>query len=655
MNKIFYLSLSLFILLSSAVYAQDFLGKVTVTELAEPRNTSFPNAKAVVLNEEIQVEFEYDYEYGFRVNETVSRKIKLYDNSAKEQLSFSIPYAPKGYSKEDLTITVSNIYRLIGGKVVKEKSAKETLSDIDKGNWREKGVSYDSAKAGDIIEYTYTKTTSYIDELPEWYIQNDLPKESATYTVFFPEYFSYSIVQKGDVKLKEQDFPMRIDLKGLNRTFVSSGVNAIQKVFTAKSVPAYEVEPFLNNPSNYISSVRFDLQQVQFPGNSAEKVMQTEKEFYTDLIKNRGFGKELKQDRFLKNELNVENYKDLTTEQKVNKILSIVQSRVKWNNEYSLFAQNGIKPTYYKGVGNNADINLLLTAMLRYVGVKANPVLISTRSNGVKTVWQRNFYNHIIVAVEVNNLVYLVDAINPHTALNILTPEDLNGKGTIIYDNAQIAEVDLMPRFVSSLNKKFLMTLNANGTISGQVIENYNNYEALNFRTVYDGSEWRLGKWFESQHFGLAVNDIKVYDSKDNTKDVRVVYSFSKNNGTIVFNNKLFVSPFQFYPLLENPFSNEKRSNPIYIGYPELDNYQVAINIPDGYQVTELPKGISMKIEDSGLELQTKFEQKENQIICTLVFVKAKGCIDTKDYDSVRNVYVQLLEQLKTQVTLEKK
>lgn len=655
MNKIISLSLNLFILFSTAVYAQDFLGKVTVTELAEPSNTSFPKAKAVVLNEAIQVEFEYDYEYGFRVNETVSRKIKLYDSSAKEQLSFAIPYAPKGYSKEDMTITVSNIYRLIGGKVVKEKSVKETLNDIDKGNWREKGVSYDNAKAGDIIEYTYMKTTSYIDELPEWFIQNDLPKEKTTYMIMVPEYFMYSIVQKGDIKLKEQDYTKRVNFRGLNGAFGNTEVNVIQKVFSAQLVPAYEVEPYLDNPSNYIATVRFDLQQVQFSHSPVEKVMQEEKAFYADLIKNRGFGRELKQDKFLKKEMNIEEYKSLPVEDQLTKVLTEVQARVKWNNEYGIFIQNGIKPTYYKGTGNSADINLLLTAMYRNLGLKANPVLLSTRSNGVKPVWQRNFYNHVITAVEVNNQIYLMDATSPHTSFNVLALEDLNGEGSIISDNGTVMKVNLMPNYASVLTKKYQVNLTPNGTISGQIIENYNNYEALNFRSMYDGSEWRLGKWYESQNFGMTVTNTRVYDSGDKAKDVRVAFTFKKDNGVMMFNNKYFISPFQFYPLLENPFKSEERKNPIYFGYPQVDNYQVGIIIPEGYQVDELPKAFTTKDVNTGLEVQTKFEVKENQVLCTLVVAKGKGIIPAKDYASVKATYQQLVEQLKGQVILEKK
>ncbi|MGG5504146.1 DUF3857 domain-containing protein [Myroides odoratimimus] len=655
MNKIACFLFVLICCLQTPSYGQDFLGKVKPAELAELSNTSFVKDKAVILQEEVRVDFEYSDEYGFRVNETVSRKIKLYDEVAKEKLKFVVPYAPKGYAREDMTINVSNIYRLVDGQVVKQKSPKQNLIDEDKGNWREKGVSYNDAKAGDIIEYSYIKSTNYIDELPEWYIQSDMPKESASYKVVVPEYFLYSIIKKGDIKLTEQEYNRRVSFRGVNGFMIKSEINAIEKTYKAQLVPSFIVEPYLDNPANYISTVRFDLQQVHFPGNSAEKVMQTEKEFYADLLKNRGFGKELKQDKFLKKEINLEEYKGLSIEAQISKLLNVVQSRVTWNQEYGLFTQNGIKTTFYKGTGNSADVNLLLTAMLRYVGIKANPVLLSTRSNGVKTAWQRNYYNHIITAIEADNSIYLVDATNKYTTLNILSLDDLNGTGTILYDTGAILKVNLMPQFISSKEVKYQINPNSNGSISGQIIENYKNYRALEFRNMYEGSEWRFGKWYESQYVGMNVSSTRVYNGDNNEKDVRAVFSFSKQNGVLFFNDKYIINPFQFYPLYSNPFKSEYRNNPIYIGYPELDNYLMGIVIPEGYKVSILPQNFTLKSEQTGLEVQTKFEVKDNQVLCSLIFIKAKGVIASKDYDSVRDMYTQLLEQLKTQVTLEKK
>jgi hypothetical protein len=54
-----------------------------------------------------------------------------------------------------------------------------------------------------------------------------------------------------------------------------------------------------------------------------------------------------------------------------------------WNDYYGYSCNEGVKKAYKDKTGNVAEINLMLTAMLRYAGLNANPVLVSTRSNGI--------------------------------------------------------------------------------------------------------------------------------------------------------------------------------------------------------------------------------------------------------------------------------
>ena len=59
-----------------------------------------------------------------------------------------------------------------------------------------------------------------------------------------------------------------------------------------------------------------------------------------------------------------------------------------------------MRKAYKDKTGNVAEINLMLTAMLRYAGINANPVLVSTRSNGIALFPNRTAFNYVIAAVE---------------------------------------------------------------------------------------------------------------------------------------------------------------------------------------------------------------------------------------------------------------
>ena len=78
-----------------------------------------------------------------------------------------------------------------------------------------------------------------------------------------------------------------------------------------------------------------------------------------------------------------------------------MKSTVKWNEYNGYSCDEGVKEAYKDKAGNVAEINLMLTAMLCTVGLKANPVLVSTRANGISIFPNRTAYNYVIAAVEI--------------------------------------------------------------------------------------------------------------------------------------------------------------------------------------------------------------------------------------------------------------
>ena len=62
---------------------------------------------------------------------------------------------------------------------------------------------------------------------------------------------------------------------------------------------------------------------------------------------------------------------------------NFLKSKVKWNGFYGKYTDKGVRKAYKDRVGNVAEINLILTSMLRFAGLNANPVLVSSRGNGI--------------------------------------------------------------------------------------------------------------------------------------------------------------------------------------------------------------------------------------------------------------------------------
>lgn len=127
-------------------------------------------------------------------------------------------------------------------------------------------------------------------------------------------------------------------------------------------------------------------------------------------------------------------------------ILNYVKSNIKWNNYLGYGCEKGVRKAYKEKIGNCADINLMLTAMLGYSGLQAHPVLISTRSNGINFFPSTEGFNYVIAGVETPTGIALLDATDEFSTINVLPLRDLNWIGRLIRKDGTSETVDLMPK-----------------------------------------------------------------------------------------------------------------------------------------------------------------------------------------------------------------
>src|SRR5690606_38322376 len=112
---------------------------------------------------------------------------------------------------------------------------------------------------------------------------------------------------------------------------------------------------------------------------------------------------------------------------------------------------------------------LLLTIMLRQAGFNANPVLMSTRDNGVPIIATRSGFNYVVSAIEISDGIILLDATNLFAPPNILPERALNWQGRIVREHGSSTWVNLQPndnsKEIISLNIKLNNDLSVDGKV----------------------------------------------------------------------------------------------------------------------------------------------------------------------------------------------
>ena len=120
--------------------------------------------------------------------------------------------------------------------------------------------------------------------------------------------------------------------------------------------------------------------------------------------------------------------------EKVVKLYTYVRDNFKSDGKHGIYKSGSLKDIYKKRSGKVADINLLLTAMILKANIKAQPMILSTRSNGLADPGYPLMaeYNYVICTAFPVGQFFTLDASRPYLKFGEIPLECYNGYGHII-------------------------------------------------------------------------------------------------------------------------------------------------------------------------------------------------------------------------------
>lgn len=647
------------------------LGKVTIEELNEKRCPSDTSAPAAILFNIGKTYFDYSHDLGFEIVTELSTKIKMYKKEGYGYANHSIGYFVGGKSKEKVIITKAFTYNVVNNKIEKTKlNSDGEFEEKVNNDWILKKITMPNVKEGSIVEYKIEIRSPYISNFPDWEFQKRIPVNYSEYTTKIPEYQVYNSHLKGyftptvinESKVRKIDYTYVEDAntilsKGLTTGRVSSTLEFTEKTtkYILKDLPALKEEDFVNNIKNYTAGVKHELASVQYPNEPFKSFTTDWETIVKSIYENETFGSELNKSGYFEKDLEAVLNGVTSQEERIIAVFSFVKSRMNWNDMHGYRCNDGVRKAYQEKKGNAAEINLMLTSMLRYAGIEANPILISTRSNGVSLFPSRAAFDYVISGVELNNQVVLLDATNKFALPNILPIRDLNWFGRIIRKNGSSAQINLMPTFNSKDIVNIMATIGADGNINGKIRDQYFDYNAFIYRVNYHGvtKESYIEK-LEKRHQGLEIEEYEVQNAEDLTKPIVENYSFTSTNSVEIIGDKMYVSPFMFFTTTENPFKQETRQYPVDFVYPNQDKYNINLTIPEGYVVETLPqpKAVSMPEEMGSFKYNLSNNGNVVQVIFTLDINRA--IIGSEYYEALKNFYKEMINKQTEKIVLKK-
>ncbi len=664
--------LLIFLLFTTFIYSQEYeLGKVTIAQLEEKYHPKDTSAVAAILFEKGKTSFNYEEMNGFSTTTEVLVKIKIYKKEGFEWANRKIRHYIDG-KKETVSFSKGVTYNLVNGEIEKTKlkSSGEFTEKIN-NFWSETKIVMPNVKEGSIIEYAYIIKSPFISNFPEWSFQKNIPVNHSEYTTLVPEYFVYNTFTKGFSNIKvtrnsdNRKMPYSYSYVDASRAgtakservttelqFVENSTNYI-----AEDVPALKDEAFVNNVKNYSSSILHELSMTKYPNSPTKSYSSDWESVVKTIYDNEDFGGQLNKANFYEEDLNALLKDITTTEDKIATIFSYVKNRLNWNGYVGYYSDKGVKKAYQEKTGNTADINLLLISMLNYAKLNANPILLSTRSNGIPVFPSRNGFNYVIAGVELSNgSLILLDATNKYAVPNIIPENALNWFGRIVRKNGTSEMIDLYPKKGSLEAVSILAELKADGSISGKQRKQLTDYNAFRYRSRHaNRNHDDYVQQLEKEHNFSAVENYEVANINDLSKPVIETYSFSGNSMTDIIDSKIYLPPLLFHQMDVNPFKSEQRSYPIDFSFPFKDSYNFSIKIPEGYVVESKPEALNLNMNQNMVSFRYSVSENLGTIQISCIVEVNSPIIESDYYLHLKELFSQIVLKQNEKIVLAKK
>lgn len=667
MKNVIALALIFIFSLHLTLRSQDMkLGKISKKDFKETFYEKDSSANAVVLFKKRNTHYTYDSSIGWSLITDVHERIRLFNkdgfDNATKKVGIYVGDEDEKFSLKAYT------YNLENGKISKTKlDKKDIFQEEISENWKSKNFTMPNLKEGSIVEWKYTIRSPYTWSINDVICQYSIPIKYLKCQVQIPEFFEFNMYPSRYYQVKVKKSRANNNYTETQKTRTSTGYTVSQKTesnnvtvqenryeINANDIPALKKEPYVSNINNYRAKITFEISAYK-PTNGTIKYYNTTWDDVTRTIyKSAHFGQELKKSSHFKDDLATVITGLASSDEKLAAIFNFVKGKIAWNERNSKYTSvDGIKKAYKEGVGNSADINLTLVAMLREAGIKANPVLISTRSHGIPLFATKDGFNTVIAAVEMNKNIILMDATDKFSTPNNLPRRDLNWEGRVVRENGSSTVVSLYPKNYNIKKVKLQVKLDNEGGIEGYMNTTYVGLNALEYRNEYGSiSEEDIISSIETTNQDIEINKFRLTNKLNISKPVSEMLQFSKDDQADVIGDKIYISPLLFLTVNENPFKLEERLYPIDYGSPWKNDTNVSLEIPQGYKVESIPESLSLTLPENMGSYLLKTQVSDNTIQIVSQTKLNVPVIVPMHYQMVKELYKRAIENQLEKIVL---
>ncbi|MDP4115952.1 MAG: DUF3857 domain-containing protein [Bacteroidota bacterium] len=607
------LSLLLFALLIAGCSSTSFMSEEQIKkELGVstiPGQENFPEADAVILWETHEVKTEINTNYDFETTETVHVVKKLFKNIESNSI-------------EEIYVNSGEIISGLKARTLQPDGTEVVLGKDDYYTVTGAGAQYElysegklikftfpALKKNSIIEYAYSITRERAFLTDQWNIQDVIPKLINKYKLTVPVAVITPKVHGGLGWDWNYNF---FNCEKVEPTSFKGTNESIAFEWVMKDIPAFEEEPEMPSPRNYLEYVKFAPHYFKTWSDVSEW-------YYKKLFEPKiSISSKIRQKA-------AELTQNCSSEvQKIEALYKYVQKiryiAIDINN-------SGLVPHSPESIMDNSygdckDKSLLLLCLLKSLDIKADPVLVKTSNMGVLSprfpCWS---FNHMITKVKTKDgASYWLDGTAEFCTLGEIPSMDEGVNALVLHEDGT-GSIERIPESKCLDNiKDYSVNLDISNNKDGIFNINIKYIGEFNTENRYffkDKTTEEIIKHCKSlvanDYLNAEFSNCKVTYVDDSVATVSLSFDI-KVPGLLQEQQDLLLLNYDPFSLANNSkwLVKDKREFPVDFGFPSKFKKHFTITLPENkFVLKSLPK--NENLSDAGIDYKKVYNSSSQR------------------------------------------
>lgn len=441
------------------------------------------------------------------------------------------------------------------------------------------------AKVGSIVEYRYQTERRYIEELPEFYFQHEVPVLFAQVSLEDARYLRFKVTKKNEV-IPIETKRVEVDTSTAIKLFTKRRADpVVTRYWTAQNIPAFLPEPFVIKANEFRMHLTFNWSEFGFPLQIIEANWDL---VSAELTKEKGLEanieKAVKWADFGKQKSKL----GLSKSRLIDSIFYEIRDKANFNGVQNSISNVNPDSIFINPIQDAATINQALISALRGAGFNAFPIFTTTfHSTDLQQIYPTKYqFEKLLVYIEMENGEFLIcDASDKYAHVNMIPSDYVNQKGFLLKGFKQYEWITLVNKSSVFEQQLFLKgELEVDGTLNATISGEARGYLARDMRQKM-GENQDLRDHFKAllfeSYFQSEIKSVKIVTNAADS--ITFEFAFKLPNAANVIDKGLAFKPLVIGKLAENPFQTENRSLPIQFKAEEFQVINAFLKVPKGY------------------------------------------------------------------------